>query len=137
MVKLNEQEKKQQKQESAKKEEIKETKQVPKGHSTSSDKNALKKKSEKIDLTLEDLDVVYFPLVTEKAVNMIDIENKITFVVSDKATKESVRKVIEEAYKVKVAGINIVRDRKGRKKAVVKLTKEFKAQDLATKLGVL
>jgi hypothetical protein len=31
----------------------------------------------------------------------------------------------------------MVRDRHGRKKAIVKFTKDFKAQDLATKLGVL
>jgi large subunit ribosomal protein L23 len=127
MVKLNEQEKKQQKQETTKKEEAAEIKQKPK----------VEKKTEKINLTLKDLEIVYFPLVTEKAVNMIDLENKITFIVSDKATKEKVRKVIEEAYKVKVDKINIIRDRQGRKKAIIKLTKDFKAQDLATKLGVL
>jgi large subunit ribosomal protein L23 len=123
MVKLNEQEKKQQKQETP----------VEKKEKT---KEAKVQKSE-IKLTLDDLGVVYFPLVTEKAVNMIDIENKITFVVNDNKNKHDVKKVIEEAYKVKVDKINIIRDRKGRKKAIVKLKKEFKAQDLATKLGVL
>jgi large subunit ribosomal protein L23 len=127
MVKLNEQEKKQQTQ------EVAPTQDKPK---------ATKKETKpvaptEIKLTMEDLGVVYFPLVTEKAVNMIDIENKLTFVVNDKKNKHDVKKVIEEAYKVKVDKINIIRDRKGRKKAIVKLKKEFKAQDLATKLGVL
>ncbi len=128
MVKLNELEKKQQAQENAPKEELKEHKEV---------KAVKEKKAEKINLTLDDLNVVFYPLVTEKAVNMIDTENKITFVVNDNASKNDVTKVIEEAYKVKVAKINIIRDRKGRKKAIIKLKKEFKAQDLATKLGVL
>jgi large subunit ribosomal protein L23 len=131
MVKLNEQEKKQQAQESVASDTPKEVKTTKKAVKVA------KPKQEKINLTLEDLGVVYFPLVTEKAVNMIDTENKITFIVNDKKNKHDVKKVVEEAYKVKVEKINIIRDRKGRKKAIVRLTKEFKAQDLATKLGVL
>jgi len=91
----------------------------------------------KIDATLEDLEIVYYPLVTEKSVNMIDTENKITFIVSDKGNKENVKRIFEKAYKVKVEKINMIRDRKGRKKAIVKLKKEFKAEELATRLGVL
>ncbi len=124
MVKLNEQEKKQRKQEENKKQV--ETK-----------KEVKQSKPIKVKLTLNDLDIILFPLVTEKAVNMIDSENKITFIVSDKATKKDVKKIVEKAYEIKVEKINIIRDRKGRKKAIIKLKKEFKAQDLATKLGVL
>jgi ribosomal protein L23 len=91
----------------------------------------------KTNITLEDLGVVFHPLVTEKAVNMIEAENKITFIVADKSGKEKIKKVVESAYGVQVEKINIIRDRKGRKKAIVKLKKEFKAQDLATKLKVL
>ncbi|MFA5763787.1 MAG: 50S ribosomal protein L23 [archaeon] len=132
MVKLNEQEKKQQAQENVSKETVTEKKVAKK------EVKAVKKVAhEQINLTLEDLNVVYFPFVTEKAVNMIDAENKLTFIINDKKTKHDVKKVIEEAYKVKVDKINIIRDRRGRKKAIVRLAKEFKAQDLATKLGVL
>ncbi|MDD4250747.1 MAG: 50S ribosomal protein L23 [Candidatus ainarchaeum sp.] len=128
MVKLNEQEKRQKKQEENKKEVIEEK--IIK-------ENLKVKQPVKNNLSLEDLDVVLYPLVTEKAVNMIDTENKLTFIVADKATKKDVKKIIEKAYSIKIEKINIVRDMKGRKKAVIKLKKEFKAQDLATKLGVL
>ena len=87
--------------------------------------------------TEESFNVVYYPLVTEKAVNMIESENKLTFIVSDHAGKKQIKEVIEKAYSVKVRGVNVVRDRKGRKKAIVRLAPEFKAQELATKLGVL
>lgn len=87
--------------------------------------------------TLHDLDVLLYPLVTEKAVNMIEAENKVTFVVDDRAGKSEVKKAVEEAYGVKVIKINVVRDMKGRKKAIVKLDKKNKASELATKLGVL
>ncbi len=122
MVKLNEQEKKQKKQEENKKEKEHDEKKV---------------KPIKINLDLNDLELVLYPLVTEKAVNMIDLENKLTFIVSDKANKKDVKRIIEKAYGIKTEKVNIIRDRKGRKKAIIKLKKEFKAQDLATKLGIL
>jgi len=82
-------------------------------------------------------EVILFPLITEKAVNMIEAENKLCFVVSKKATKPDVKKAVEEAYAVKVDSVTILLDRKGRKKAVVKINKEFKADEIATKLGVI
>jgi len=82
-------------------------------------------------------EVLEYPLVSEKAVNMIDGENKIVFVVNRKATKADVRKAVETMYNVKVDRVNVCRDMKARKKAFVKINKAFKADELATKLGVL
>ena len=56
-----------------------------------------------------------YPLVTEKAVNMIDSENKITFIVNKNTNKKKVKEIIERVYNVKVDKINMVRDMKGRK----------------------
>ncbi|MFA6065458.1 MAG: 50S ribosomal protein L23 [archaeon] len=86
---------------------------------------------------MDDLNVLLYPLVTEKAVGMIEAENKITFVVNDNSSKTDIKKRVEEAYGVKVVKINVVRDMKGRKKAIIKLDKKNKASELATKLGVL
>ncbi len=96
-----------------------------------------KKENIETHATIKDLEVVLYPLVTEKAVNMIDAENKITFIVANNTDKKKVKEIIERIYGVKVAKINMVRDMKGRKKAIVKLKKEFKANDLATKLKIL
>jgi len=82
-------------------------------------------------------DIVLFPLITEKAVNMIESENKLHFVVNGKATKAQVKKVVEEEYSIKVDSVNVLNDRKGRKKAIVKVNKKFKADEIATKLGVI
>ena len=82
-------------------------------------------------------EVVEFPLITEKAVNVIELENKVSFIVKKDASKIQIKKAVEELYNVKVKSVNTVLDRKGRKKAIVKLAKDFKAADLATKLGVL
>lgn len=122
MVKLNKEEEKQKIQEE-------------KAHNK--ENTAKSKPTIKIKANLEDLGIVFYPLVTEKAVNIIDSENKITFIVADNANKKNIKETIQKTYNIKVNSVNIIRDRKGRKKAIVKLSKENKAQDLATKIGVL
>ncbi|HLD58533.1 MAG TPA: 50S ribosomal protein L23 [archaeon] len=82
-------------------------------------------------------EVVLYPLITEKAVNMIEAENKICFVVNSKATKSEIKKSVEKMYSVKVDSVKTLNDLKGKKKAFVKLNKQFKADELATRLGVL
>jgi len=96
-----------------------------------------KKSIEEIEAELMGLSILKYPLITEKAVNMIEAENKLVFVVDRNATKTSIRRAVETVYKVKVNKVNIVRDMKARKKALVSIDKKFKADDIATKLGVI
>ena len=86
---------------------------------------------------LEAYEVILYPLITEKAINMIEAENKLSFVVNERAGKKEVKEAVEKNYAVKVDNVNVLRDRKGRKKAIVKINEKFKADDIATKLGVL
>ena len=112
-------------------------KQAMKEIRTAEKKPAKVKTKEQLEAEIRGLDLLRHPLITEKAVNMIESENKLTFVVDKSATKEKVRSAVESLYNVKVSGVNIVNDMKARKKAIVALTKEFKAGDVATKLGVV
>ncbi|MBN2127026.1 MAG: 50S ribosomal protein L23 [Candidatus Diapherotrites archaeon] len=82
-------------------------------------------------------DILKHPLITEKAVGFIESENKLSFIVENTATKPEIKKAVEDLFQVKVQEINILRDTKARKKAFVRISKEFKASDVATKLGVL
>lgn len=82
-------------------------------------------------------ETLFYPLITEKAVGMIESQNKLAFIVRGNATREEVKKAVEAKFEVKVIGVNLIRDRKGRKKAFVRLDKKFKAGDIAIKLGVL
>jgi len=100
-------------------------------------KPSKKKTKEELDLELRSLDIIKYPLITEKAVNMIEAENKLTFIVDKTATKNTVRNSIETLYKVKVKSVNILKDMKSRKKAIVTIDKKYKADDIATKLGVI
>jgi len=90
-----------------------------------------------VEEKLDDLNILKHPLVTEKAVNMIEDENKLTFVVDKNATKPTIKGAVESLYKVRVKKVSILNDMKARKRAIVTLNKEFKASDIATKLGVI
>lgn len=86
---------------------------------------------------IEYYDVIEYPVITEKTVNLISTDNRITFVVNKSSTKEQIKNAVEKMYNVKVKKINVIKDRKNRKKAMVTLKKEYNAQDLANKLGVI
>ncbi len=76
------------------------------------------------------------PIVTEKAVMMIELENILTFRTEKKSKKEEIKKEIEELFDVKVKKTRTLI--RGNKKYVyVKLKKEFPAIDIATKLGLM
>ena len=82
-------------------------------------------------------DVISYPLMTESASLMVERDNKLIFVVNLKAGKNDVKHAVEELYEVKVSKVNLLITPEGEKKAFVKLTPEFKASDVAIKLGVL
>jgi len=82
-------------------------------------------------------EVIKYPLVSEDAVTLIEAENKITFIVDADASKHDIRRAVEELYEVKVDRVNSVVTPEGRKKAFVKLSPDYKASDLAVRLGVL
>jgi large subunit ribosomal protein L23 len=81
--------------------------------------------------------IIQYPYVTEKTVNLIEKENKIVFVVNRNADKKQIKEAVEKLFDVKVDKINTLIDMKGRKKAFVKLKPEYRAIDVATKLGLI
>jgi large subunit ribosomal protein L23 len=81
--------------------------------------------------------VILYPLMTESASIMVEKENKLVFMVSLKASKTDIRKAMEELYEVKVEDINTQITPQGEKKAFIKLHPDFKATDVAIKLGIL
>ncbi len=78
-----------------------------------------------------------YPYTTEKTISLAERENKIVFVVDRKADKPKIKEAFEKAFEVKVAKINTQITIKGEKKAFIKLKPEFKAADVAVKLGIL
>jgi large subunit ribosomal protein L23 len=86
---------------------------------------------------MEASEVIFYPLMTESASLMVEKDNKLIFVVNLKASKDDVKKAVETLYEVKVDKITTLITPQGQKKAFVKLTPEFKASDVAIKLGIL
>ena len=76
------------------------------------------------------------PVITEKAVMLIERENVLTFQLEKQMTKDEIKKEIEEIFDVKVEKIRTL-IRGNKKLAYVKLKKEFPAIDLATKLELI
>ena len=80
--------------------------------------------------------VLLYPVTTEKAVNMLQLQNKLTFIVEPKATRGEIKKEVEAKFDVKVEKVNVLNMLSGKRKAFVKLTKDFKADDVAAKLKI-
>jgi large subunit ribosomal protein L23 len=82
-------------------------------------------------------DIISYPLMTESASVMVEKDNKLIFVVNLKAGKADIKRAVEALYGVKVQTVNVLITPQGVKKAFVKLTPEFRASDVAIKLGIL
>ena len=80
--------------------------------------------------------IIEHPLVTEKAMNDMDFENKLQFVVNPDATKPEIRDEVEERFDVAVDNINTQVTMKGKKKATVRLSEDDDAQEVASRIGV-
>ena len=81
--------------------------------------------------------VLLYPKATEKTGRMVESENKLTFVVSDKSTKAEIKREFEEKYKARVIEVNVFRSMKGKKLAYIKLEEPGKASELAMRLKML
>ncbi|MFQ5974954.1 MAG: 50S ribosomal protein L23 [Candidatus Hydrothermarchaeales archaeon] len=81
-------------------------------------------------------DVIIRPEMTEKAMKLVEFENKLIFIVVRKSSKHDIKRAIEELYEVKVDSINTLITPKGQKKAYVKFKPEFRAEEIATRIGI-
>jgi len=86
---------------------------------------------------MEPDEILLYPLMGEKATLIREKENKLTFIVNDKANRKEIKDAVEKLYQVKVVNINVIITPEGKKKAYVKLSKEFSAEEVASKFGVL
>jgi len=86
---------------------------------------------------MDALNIIKYPLSTEKAIRLMESENKLVFIVDRKSKKAEIKSAIEEMFKVKVTKINTQIGHDGRKKVYVKLSFDTPAIDIATNLGVL
>jgi len=80
--------------------------------------------------------IILRPYITEKTFNMIEKENKLAFIVAEKATKKQIMEAIMIMYESKAIGVNITRTIQG-KKAIVKFQILTLSCDLTLDLKVV
>ena len=122
--------------ETKKKDEVrKETKKedVKKGAKNESGTESLKASRKETD----SWKVLVYPQLAEKSMNMVEMENKLVFIVNKRANKEQIKKAIEKEFNVRVIKINVEVTRKGEKKAYIKLHPDDSAADIASRMGML
>jgi large subunit ribosomal protein L23 len=86
---------------------------------------------------MDPAEVIFYPLMTESASLMVEKDNKLIFIVNLKAGKSDVKRAVEQLYEVEVDRVTVLITPQGEKKAFVKLKPEYKASDVAIKLGIL
>ena len=74
--------------------------------------------------------------MTEKSVKMVEIENKIVFIVARTSRKGDIKKEFESTFDSKIASINI-QIRKNQKIAFIKMKEPNAAVNIVTKLGIM
>jgi large subunit ribosomal protein L23 len=76
------------------------------------------------------------PYVTEKTFNVIEKENKLTFIVSERSTKREIIEALRLVYEAEAIEVNTAKTIQG-KKAVIKFRADGGARELATRLGLV
>ncbi|WP_296884103.1 50S ribosomal protein L23 [uncultured Methanobrevibacter sp.] len=85
---------------------------------------------------MDSYSIIIKPHVTEKTMNLIDMNNEIAFVVNRKANKGQIKRAFEDLYDEKVLKVNTHITPKGQKVAYIKLVEEEMAEEIAVRMGV-
>lgn len=89
------------------------------------------------DMTAEQAaNLIVAPYVTEKTFTQIEKENKLAFIVAEKASKNEIMEAIRILYETETTEVNTSRTIRG-KKAFVRFKSREGARELATKLGLV
>nr|AKQ00898.1 50S ribosomal protein L23P [uncultured euryarchaeote Rifle_16ft_4_minimus_12392] len=94
-------------------------------------------------MTVDPYAILLHPYVTEKTMNFLEGTpvqglkdgNRLEFIVKRTATKPQVREAFEKLFEVKVEKVNTFIAKDG-KHAIIKLRKEYRAEDVAMRIGV-
>ncbi len=84
---------------------------------------------------MDPYDIIFHPYVTEKTMNFMDKNNALEFVVKRNASKNQIKKAVEELFEAKVKNVN-TRIKKTGKHAIVKFTDDVNAEDIGMRIGI-
>ncbi|KAK9303223.1 hypothetical protein QLX08_004999 [Tetragonisca angustula] len=86
---------------------------------------------------MDEYNIIKYPLTTEAAMKKIEDNNTLVFIVHTRANKYHVKASIKKLYDVDVAKVNALIRPDGKKKAYVRLTRDYDALDVANKIGII
>jgi large subunit ribosomal protein L23 len=86
---------------------------------------------------MEPTSVIKYPVSTEKAIRLMESENKIVFRVEIKSTKTDIKTAVEKLFNAKVSKVRTLITSRGEKRAYVQFSPETPAIDIATQLGLM
>lgn len=81
-------------------------------------------------------EVIVHPRITEKAVQLIEEENKLVFIVAEDSNKREIKRSVELLFDVEIEDVNTQITPQAEKRAFVKLSPEYNADEIAARLGV-
>lgn len=77
------------------------------------------------------------PIVTEKAMVILENVNQLTFIYEKEAKKEDIKRDIELTFEKKVRSINTMMTTKGTKKAIITFEESNAAEEILSQLGIV
>ena len=84
---------------------------------------------------MDPYDIIYYPYVTEKTMDLMEKNNALEFVVRRNTTKHQIKNAIENMFDVKVKKVNVKITKNG-KHAIVIFRPEYKAEEVGMRIGV-
>jgi large subunit ribosomal protein L23 len=78
-----------------------------------------------------------YPFVTEKAMVLLENQNKLQFLVRREATKHQIKRDIEKAFDQKVTNVRTLMNTHGEKKAIVSFENQKAAEEILSRLGIM
>ncbi|MCU0632855.1 MAG: 50S ribosomal protein L23 [Methanolinea sp.] len=81
--------------------------------------------------------VLRYPFVTEKAMMVLENQNKLQFVVDNNATKNQIKREIERSFEQEVTRVSTMMTMDGKKKAVISFANEKAAEEILSRLGIM
>lgn len=87
--------------------------------------------------SMDAFNIIKYPLTTEAAMKKIEDNNTLVFLVHLRANKNHVRAAVKKLYDIKVSKVNCLVRPDGKKKAYVRLARDYDALDIANKVGII
>ena len=87
--------------------------------------------------TVNNYNVIEYPLVGESASKLMEDQNTLVFIVGLKSTKNDIKRVFRERYDAEIRKVNTLIRPDGKKKAFITLKGEQAAVELGSKIGII